>query len=170
MRISDWSSDVCSSDLEIGGFTGLLKLDQASANKMHLYLPSNHPDLPWTGIFTGLIILHFFYWTTNQYQVQRVLAAETDRDAKLGSIVAGMLKFIIPFFSIGAGTAAFYLFKSRFGENVVMPDDTFITLLETVVPVGYGLSGLILAGLICAIFSAIYSMRSEEQTFELQSL
>src|SRR3546814_17613505 len=69
-----------------------------------------------------------------------------------------MLKFIIPFFSIGAGTAAFYLFKSRFGENVVMPDDTFITLLETVVPVGYGLSGLILAGLICAIFSTIYSM------------
>src|SRR3546814_6643010 len=61
-------------------------------------------SLPWTGIFTGLIILHFFYWTTNQYQVQRVLAAETDRDAKLGSIVAGMLKFIIPFFSIGAGT------------------------------------------------------------------
>src|SRR3546814_11982714 len=79
MRISDWSSDVCSSDLEIGGFTGLLKLDQASANKMHLYLPSNHPDLPWTGIFTGLIIIHFFYWTTNQYQVQRVLAAETDQ-------------------------------------------------------------------------------------------
>src|SRR3546814_16442056 len=111
-------------------------------------------SLPWTGIFTGLIILHFFYWTTNQYQVQRVLAAETDRDAKLGSIVAGMLKFIIPFFSIGAGTAAFYLFKSRFGENVVMPDDTFITLLETVVHVGYGLSGIILAGLICAIFSA----------------
>src|SRR5690606_41775154 len=104
----------------------LIKLDQAQANKMHLYLPSNHPDLPWTGIFTGLIILHFFYWTTNQYQVQRVLAAETERDAKLGSIVAGMLKFIIPFFSIAAGTAAFYLFNSRFGENAVLPDDTFI--------------------------------------------
>src|SRR5690606_8754835 len=149
---------------EIGGFTGLIKLDQAHANKMHLYLPSNHPDLPWTGIFTGLIILHFFYWTTNQYQVQRVLAAETERDAKLGSIVAGMLKFIIPFFSIAAGTAAFYLFNSRFGENAVLPDDTFITLLDTVVPVGYGLSGLILAGLICAIFSAIYSMMNSVST------
>lgn len=149
---------------EIGGFTGLIKLDHAHANKMHLYLPSNHPDLPWTGIFTGLIILHFFYWTTNQYQVQRVLAAETERDAKLGSIVAGMLKFLIPFFSIGAGTAAFYLFNSRFGENAVLPDDTFIKLLETVVPTGYGLSGLILAGLICAIFSAIYSMMNSVST------
>src|SRR5690606_7836020 len=149
---------------EIGGFTGLIKLDQAHANKMHLYLPSNHPDLPWTGIFTGLIILHFFYWTTNQYQVQRVLAAETERDAKLGSIVAGMLKFLIPFFSIAAGTAAFYLFSTRFGEHAVLPDDTFIKLLETVVPVGYGLSGLILAGLICAIFSAIYSMMNSVST------
>jgi SSS family solute:Na+ symporter len=149
---------------EIGGITGLLKLDHAQANKMHLYLPSNHPKLPWLGIFTGLTILNFFYWTTNQYQVQRVLAAQTERDAKLGSIAAGFLKLIIPFFSIGAGAAAYYLFKSRFGENVVKPDDTFLMLLKTVVPTGYGLTGLILAGLTCAIFSAIYSMMNSVST------
>src|SRR3546814_20803025 len=61
---------------EIGGFTGLLKLDQESANKMHLSLPSNHPDLPWTGFFTGLFLLPFFYLTNNQYQVPRILAAD----------------------------------------------------------------------------------------------
>jgi solute:Na+ symporter, SSS family len=149
---------------EIGGLSGLLELDHAQANKMHLYLPSNHPKLPWSGIFTGLTILNMFYWTTNQYQVQRVLAAQTDRDAKLGSIVAGFLKLIIPFFSIAAGTAAFYLFKARFGEDVVKPDDTFLTLLKTVVPVGYGFVGLILAGLLCAIFSAIYSMMNSVST------
>jgi SSS family solute:Na+ symporter len=149
---------------EIGGLSGLLELDYANSNKMHLYLPTNHQQLPWLGIFTGLMILHFFYWTTNQYQVQRVLAAETERDAKLGSIVAGMLKLIIPFFSIAAGTAAFYLFKSRYGENAVKPDDTFLVLLDTVVPSGYGFTGLILAGLICAIFSAIYSMMNSVST------
>jgi SSS family solute:Na+ symporter len=149
---------------EIGGLSGLLRLDHAQANKMHLYLPTNHPKLPWLGIFTGLTILNFFYWTTNQYQVQRVLAAQTERDAKLGSIAAGFLKLIIPFFSIGAGTAAFYLFKARFGENVIKPDDTFLTLLKTVVPSGYGFTGLILAGLTCAIFSAIYSMMNSVST------
>lgn len=149
---------------EIGGLSGLLAIDHAEANKMHLYLPANHPKLPWLGIFTGLTILNFFYWTTNQYQVQRVLAAQTERDAKLGSIVAGFLKLIIPFFSIGAGTAAFYLFRSRFGENVIKPDDTFLTLLRTVVPMGYGFVGLILAGLMCAIFSAIYSMMNSVST------
>ncbi len=149
---------------EIGGLSGLLKLDHADANKMHLYLPANHPKLPWLGIFTGLTILNFFYWTTNQYQVQRVLAAQTDRDAKLGSLAAGFLKLLIPFFSIGAGSAAFYLFRSRFGENAIKPDDTFLTLLKTVVPVGYGFVGLILAGLMCAIFSAIYSMMNSVST------
>lgn len=39
---------------EIGGISGLLKLDHAEANKMHLYLPSNHPKPPWIGIFSGL--------------------------------------------------------------------------------------------------------------------
>jgi SSS family solute:Na+ symporter len=149
---------------EINGISGLLKLDHAEANKMHLYLPSNHPKLPWAGIFTGLIIQHFFYWTTNQYQVQRVLAAATDRDARLGTIAAGFLKLIIPFFSIGAGVAAFYIFRARFGADSIKPDDTFLTLLKTVVPSNYGFIGLILAGLICAIFSAIYSMMNSVST------
>jgi solute:Na+ symporter, SSS family len=149
---------------EIGGLSGLLRLDHADQNKMHLYLPANHPKLPWLGIFTGLSILNGFYWTTNQYQVQRVLAAHSERDAKLGSLAAGFLKLLIPFFSIAAGTAAFYLFRSRFGPDTIKPDDTFLTLLRTVVPVGYGFVGLILAGLICAIFSAIYSMINSVST------
>jgi solute:Na+ symporter, SSS family len=149
---------------EIGGLSGLLKLDHAQANKMHLYLPSNHPKLPWSGIFSGLTILNMFYWTTNQYQVQRVLAARSDRDAKLGAIAAGFLKLIIPFFSIAVGSAAYYIFKSRYGADTVKPDDTFLTLLKTVVPTGYGFVGLILAGLMCAIFSAIYSMMNSVST------
>ncbi len=149
---------------EIGGISGLLKLDHAEANKMHLYLPSNHPKLPWSGIFTGLTILNMFYWTTNQYQVQRVLAAQSDRDAKLGAIAAGFLKLIIPFFSIAIGTAAFYIFKSRYGAAYIKPDDTFLTLMKTVVPAGYGFIGLILSGLMCAIFSAIYSMMNSVST------
>ena len=149
---------------EINGISGLLSLDHASANKMHLYLPANHPKLPWPGIFTGLTILNFFYWTTNQYQVQRVMAAKTEKDAKLGALAAGFLKLIIPFFSIAVGTAGFYLFSARLGEGAVKPDDIFLMLLKTVVPNGYGITGLILTGLICAIFSAIYSMMNSVST------
>lgn len=151
---------------EIGGFTGLLDLDASAKgmHKMNLYLPSDHPDLPWTGVFSGLLILHGFFWTTNQFEVQRVLAARTDRDAQLGAIAAGFLKLTIPFFSISAGVAAAYLFKYKYGLLNVKPDDAFVYLLAQVVPQGYGLVGLILAGFIGAIFSSIYSMLNSLST------
>ena len=151
---------------EIGGFSGLLDLDKSTRGmqKMHLYLPSDHPDLPWTGVFSGLLILHGFFWTTNQFEVQRVLAARSDKDAQLGAIAAGFLKLTIPFFSISAGVAAAYLFKYKYGLFNVKPDDAFVYLMQQVVPQGYGLIGLILAGFFGAIFSSIYSMLNSLST------
>lgn len=152
---------------EIGGFAGLLDLDASLPRpdqKMHLYLPTSHPDLPWSGAFTGLMLLHFFYWTTNQYQVQRVLAAASDYDAKIGVLAAGFLKLTIPFFSVAAGVAAAFLFRERFGEAAIKSDDAFLRLMALVVPAGVGLQGLILAGLISAIFSTIYSMMNSLTT------
>jgi len=79
------------SQLEIGGWSGMMALDRSSpgGEKMHLYLPSDHPDRPWTGMLTGLIILHLNYWGTNQFIVQRALAARTGKDARAG-IITGM--------------------------------------------------------------------------------
>lgn len=152
---------------EIGGFTGLLDLERGvpeAARKMQLYLPTNHPNLPWSGAFTGLVIMHLFYWTTNQYLVQRTLAAESDRQAKLGVVASGFLKLTVPFFSVATGVAAAYLFKARFGEASALPDDAFLKLVETVVPTGYGFTGFILAGLTAATFSSVDSMMNSATT------
>ena len=154
---------------EIGGFVGLLDLDAAqprAAQKMHLYLPSNHPNLPWTGIFTGLLLQHCFNFSTNQYLVQRVLAAHSDHDARRGVIASGFLKLTIPFFSISAGVAAYYLFTSRFGADATNfnSDNAFLRLVETVIPPGVGLTGMILAGLTAATFSAVDSMMNAATT------
>ena len=151
---------------EIGGLSGLLELDASARGmqKMNLYLPSDHPDLPWTGVFSGLLVLHGFFWTTNQFEVQRALAARSEQDAQLGALAAGFLKLTIPFFSIAAGVAAAYLFRDKYGLMNVLPDDAFMFLLGQVVPGGYGLLGLILAGFIGAIFSSIYSMLNSLST------
>lgn len=146
---------------EIGGFMGMLRLDAAqplAAQKMHLYLPSNHPSLPWTGVFTGLMILHFFYYCNNQYLVQRTLAAKSDEEAKKGILAAALLKLSIPFFSVATGIAAAYLFRARFPELEVANDTAFLHLIRTVVPGGIGITGFILAGLCIATFSSIDSM------------
>lgn len=150
---------------EVGGWTGMTAMDAAAggAGKMHLYRPMNDPDLPWTGMLSGLIVLHFYYWGTNQFIVQRALSARSDREARLGIIAAGFFKLLIPFFSIGTGIAAFYLFGKRGME--VDQDAVFTTLLtELVAPIGWGLLGLVAAGMIGAILSSLDSMMNSSAT------
>ena len=150
---------------EIGGWARLMARDLGAegVERFHLYNASNHPDLPWTGVLSGLMILHFYYWGTNQFIVQRALSATTDKEAKMGIIAAGFFKLLIPFFSIGTGIAAYYLFKDRNLE--VAQDAVFIKLMtELISPLGFGLVGLIAAGMIGAILSSLDSMMNSAAT------
>ena len=149
---------------EIGGWGAMMAADRAGDEKMHLYLPMNHSQLPWTGVFTGLMAMHCFYWGTNQFIVQRALAAKSDTEAKLGIITAGFLKLLIPFFAIASGVAAYYMFQLRLPERAIAPDTAFTEVVKLVVPVGYGIVGLISAGLIGAILSSIDSMMNSAAT------
>ncbi|MEM8956094.1 MAG: sodium/solute symporter, partial [Verrucomicrobiota bacterium] len=152
---------------EIGGWFGMRELDAAAdatkEGKMHLYMPADHGALPWTGVLSGLMILHFYYWGTNQFIVQRALAARSDREARLGIIVAGFFKLLIPFMSIGGGIAAYYMFRER-GMDVAQDAAFTVLLKEIVVPVGFGVVGLVAAGLIGAILSSLDSMMNSGAT------
>ena len=150
---------------EIGGWANLVARDLGSegVERLHLYNASDHPSLPWTGVLTGLMVLHFYYWGTNQFIVQRALSARTDKEARIGILAAGFFKLLIPFISIGTGIAAYYLFKDRNLE--VAQDTVFINLLtELISPIGYGLVGLIAAGMIGAILSSLDSMMNSAAT------
>ncbi len=156
---------------EVGGFGGLLTTDAAlpaAKQKFHLYLPTDHPQLPWTGVMSGLLIIHIFYWATNQFIAQRALAARSDFDAKMGIVAAGYLKLLVPFVSVATGIAAGHLFQSRLASGEIsalpLPDDAFPLLVKLVVPAGYGLVGIITAGLIGAILSSIDSMMNSGAT------
>lgn len=152
---------------EINGFSGLLRLDSQlpeGSRKMNLYLPTNHPDLPVSGVFTGLILLHFFYWITNQYLVQRVLAAKSDDAAKYGVMVAGLLKLGIPFVTIATGVAAAHLLNIKYAGQKILPDDAFLYLVNAVIPAGFGLIGLLISGVLASTFSTIDSMMNSATT------
>jgi SSS family solute:Na+ symporter len=152
---------------EINGFSGLLTLDShlpEGSRKMNLYLPANHPDLPVSGVFTGLILLHFFYWITNQYLVQRVLAAKSDDAAKYGVMVAGLLKLGIPFVTIATGVAAAHLLNIKYAGQKILPDDAFLYLVNAVIPAGFGLIGLLISGVLASTFSTIDSMMNSATT------
>ena len=150
---------------KIGGWDQFMAVDAAAGSdrKMRLYLPMNHLELPWLGCFTGLMAGHAFYWGTNQFIVQRALGAESDVQARFGIIIAGFTKLLIPFFSIAAGIAVYYLLQ-RPGSPNIHPDAAFPTAVRMVIPLGVGLVGLIAAGLIGAILSSIDSMLNSAAT------
>ena len=156
------------------GWNEMLVLDDAAgdASKMKIYLPTYHKELPWTGVLTGLMCMHCFYWGTNQFIVQRALGAVSDKEARIGIISAGFLKLTIPFFSIATGVCAYYLLMSEAtGQaaqsmvNDIAPDTIFPKLVTRFIsPIGFGLVGLIAAGVIGAILSSIDSMMNSAAT------
>ena len=152
--------------VEIGGWDGMRALDAKGKDLVHLYLPSDHPQRPWSGMLSGLMVLHFYYWGANQFIVQRALAAKTDKEARVGIITAGFVKLLIPFISIGTGIAAYYVFAERMPGVQVDGDTAFPLLLrEVVAPAGIaGLVGLVAAGLIGAILSSVDSMMNSAAT------
>ena len=151
---------------EVGGWGGMRALDAEGKDLVHLYLPSDHPQRPWSGMLSGLMVLHFYYWGANQFIVQRALAAKSDKEARVGIITAGFAKLLIPFISIGTGIAAYYVFAERMPGVQVDGDTAFPLLLrEVVAPAGIaGLVGLVAAGLIGAILSSVDSMMNSAAT------
>ena len=146
-------------------------VEAGASSRMSIYLPTYHPQLPWTGVLTGLMFMHCFYWGTNQFIVQRALGAVSDKEARVGIIAAGFLKLLIPFFSIGTGVCAYFLLVHEAGVDGAgaissIPPDTIFPRLVTrfLSPIGMGLIGLVAAGVIGAILSSIDSMMNSAAT------
>ncbi len=75
----------------VGGISGLL---EKQPEKFHVFFEASHPQLPWSGVLSGLMVLHLYYWGTNQFIVQRTLGARSDWDARMGTITAGFFKLL----------------------------------------------------------------------------
>ncbi len=111
-----------------------------------LMLPASDPDFPWTMYLGGLLCISVFYNATNQFIVQRTLAAKNEWHARMGVIFADYLKFLIPLLIIAPALVAPKLFP-----NLDKPDLLFAMLVENLLPAG--LVGLVMAALIAAVMS-----------------
>jgi solute:Na+ symporter, SSS family len=101
--------------IEVGGWHNLTQRIQANLGRSdytHLWSTLGHfRDNPmgvhWTGIVLGWgIVLSFGYWTTDFLVVQRVLAAESLRAARLAPIIGAAFKMLVPLIVIVPGLLA----------------------------------------------------------------
>lgn len=125
-----------------GGFSVVLE----TTKDWKLMMPANDPDFPWTMYLGGLLCISIFYNATNQFIVQRTLAAKNEWHARMGVIFGDYLKFLLPLLIVFPALVAPKLFP-----NLEKPDLLFATLVENLLPAG--LVGLVMAGLIAAVMS-----------------
>lgn len=131
---------------------------EANADRLHMVLPREHPEIPWTALVIGLWIPNFYYCGLNQFIVQRTLAAKTLRQGQLGIIFAAALWLIVPFAIVMPGIMAVHLY----GDQLTTPDQAYPTLIRNLVPAG--LRGFIFAALAGAVISSLASMLNSAST------
>ncbi|MDD9947428.1 MAG: sodium:solute symporter [Myxococcales bacterium] len=136
----------------VGGVDGLRQ--GVDPGFFDLWQPLSHPEFPWTGILLGAPILGVWYWCTDQFIVQRVLAARNQSQARRGAIFAGLLKVLPLFVFVIPGIMAHVLAKS--GRLALDEADHALPALVTAL-LPEGLRGVVVAGLLAALMSSLSS-------------
>jgi SSS family solute:Na+ symporter len=137
----------------VGGWDGLQQ--SLEPGYLNMWRPSTDPDFPWPSLVITSTVVGLWYWCTDQYIVQRVLAARNITEGRRGTIFGGFLKLLPVFLFLIPGVVALAL-KNRGELSWDSPDQAFAALLMNKMPIG--LRGLIAAGLMAALMSSLASV------------
>ena len=149
---------------EVGGWTQLTEtVTQVSPEHFNMWRPWDDPDFPWAGLLFGGTIVGIWYWCTDQYIVQRTLAANNITIGRRGAIFGAYLKLLPILIFLVPGIIAFALtiqnpevFNVMDVNGVQKADRAFPMLVTTLLPVG--LKGLVAGGLMAALMSSLASV------------
>lgn len=132
--------------------------ERVKTDHFNLWKPWDHKSYPWIGLLFGAPIVGMWYWCTDQYIVQRTLAAKDQRAARRGTIFGAYLKLTPVFLFIVPGMIAYGLaVQGKMGPEVLNDSDqAFPLLVKQVLPVG--LKGLVVGGLMAALMSSLASV------------
>ena len=153
---------------KLGGWGELQTFASQNVAEYALWRPLSDPDFPWLGILIASPIVGIWYWCTDQYIVQRTLAAKNLASARRGALFGAFLKtspvliFLIPGL-IGAALHAKGLMHIPAGaDGVLAGDQVFPTMVTSLLPVG--LRGLVVAGMMAALMSSLSSLFNSTAT------
>lgn len=140
----------------VGGWD---KFAEFNAPKLHMVMPADNKDLPWTGVAGGMWIVMIYYCGLNQFIVQRNLAAKSLKHGQLGMIFAGALWLLVPFAMVMPGLMAWQLYGAELGAKTDAAFPTMVTRL-----IAPGLRGFIYAAIAGAVTSTLASLLNSAST------
>ena len=143
---------------EVGGWNQLREtVTSVSPDHFIMWRPMNDPKFPWTGLLFGGTIVGIWYWCTDQYIVQRTLAANNIKIGRRGAIFGAYLKLLPILIFLIPGIIAFALsIQNPEIFSIEKADRAFPMLVKTLLPVG--LKGLVAGGLMAALMSSLASV------------
>ncbi len=106
-----------------------------NSDKLTMFMPADHPEIPWTALLIGLWIPNFYYWGFNQYIIQRTLGAKSLAEGQKGIIFAAGLKLIIPFIIVLPGIIAFNLYSADQNKAALQDQKTMTTNAKNFAPI-----------------------------------
>lgn len=152
----------------LGGWGELQSFAGQNVAQYALWRPLSDPDFPWLGILIASPIVGIWYWCTDQYIVQRTLAAKDLATARRGALWGAFLKvwpvliFLIPGL-IGAALNSKGLLQIPLtASGNIAGDRVFPTMVTTLLP--EGLRGLVVAGILAALMSSLSSLFNSTAT------
>ena len=137
----------------LGGWSELREI--SGSVRFNLWRPMSDPDFPWHGMLFAAPIVGLWYWCTDQYIVQRTLAARNLKIARRGTLFGAYLKITPVFLFIVPGMIAYALTQKNL---LVMddPDQAFPAMVSQMLPIG--VRGLVVGGLLAALMSSLSSL------------
>ena len=116
-------------------------------------------DVSWPTLFTGVLLLNFFYWSTNQQIIQRTFGAKNLAEGQKGVLMAAFFKILAPLILVLPGITAAYLVANdeSFAAKVDgSAEGAYGALVATVLPKPLvGFFAAVVVGSILSTFNSV---------------
>ncbi len=120
-------------------------------------------SVPWPTLFTGMMFIQVFYWSTNQVIVQRAMAAKSLAEGQKGVLFASAMKLVGPLMLCLPGIIALHMSDLVIDKQ----DQVYGAIVRHVLPDwSLGLFAAVLMGSILSSFNS--ALNSASTLFSLQ--
>ncbi|MEX0647219.1 MAG: solute:sodium symporter family transporter, partial [Balneolaceae bacterium] len=145
----------------VSGGEGLLEgwqtLNEANPERFNS-IGGPDQQVPFSTLFTGVLLLNVFYWCTNQQIIQRTFGASSLEEGQKGVLLTGLLKLMGPMYLVLPGIIAFYLYA----DTGIEADSAYGVLVRDVLP--SPMTGLFAGVMVGAILSSFNSALNASST------